>query len=1462
MASLNDLREQGSALGYQGDELREFVREQQTMLRDERNEKRRIEKEECEIQFQKVQAHLEKEKLELENKKVQRDVDIERERSMKEIKLRQLEYEHEVEMLEKGSEVKGKFPLLGSGDKPLQNPKGPKIPAFDEKNDEMDSYLRRFERYAQAMQWKEETWATNLSALLKGKALDVYALLPATQALDYDELKSALLKRFDKTEDGFKRKFRSCRPEAGENFSQCAVRLGSYLNRWVEMSQIDKTYDGLFDLMLRDQFLFMCNRELTMFLLERQPKSTGEMSKLADQFREARFTGASSLCNQSGRINRNSNVASHDRKFEVEQKKEDLSKVQKRCYRCGKLGHIASECSPRGKAGVIQQPGRGKGYEFQDRNGRFVNPRDKDPKWCGACSIYTDTLTNACSMKSDIVTTCSQKVSGGRKMPVVSGWVEGHCVKVLRDTGCSGIVVRQANVAKDKLTGETQSLVMADGSRITAPVAVISIDTPYLTGKFTAWCLENPIYDLIVGNVEGARGPDDPDPSWTGISAVETRQQVLQKGKPFSKMKVPDSIKDTVTPDDMKRAQEADESLSRIRKLIEEGKLVSENGKARLYKREGLIYREFASNTVENGNVYSQLVVPKQYRGMVLKLAHESLMAGHLGTRKTVLRVLSEFYWPGVQADVKRFCQSCDICQRTVPKGRCTKVPLDKMPLIDEPFKRVAVDIIGPIHPITAKGNRYIVTLVDFATRYPEAIALPSIEAERVAEALVDIFCRVGVPKEMLTDMGSQFTSALMAEVSRLLSLKQMTTTPYHPMCNGLVERFNGTLKQMLKRMCSERPKDWDRFINAALFAFREVPQESLCFSPFELVYGWSVRGPMAILKELWTNEVKDPQVKSTYQYVIDLREKLEQTCEFARNNLKKAAGRYKIYYDKKARERDMKVGDKVLVLLPTNANKLLMHWKGPYPIVEKLNRVDYKIDMGGKLKTFHANLLRRYKEREDNKVGVAVIDFADLEESNEEVYERPSIVREQWPKDVDVNSELTEAEQREVRQLLEEFEDVLSDVPGLTNVLEHEIKTVTETPIRTKQYPMPYAMLDKVNEEVTQMLEQGFIQPSQSPYCSPSVMVKKKDGTYRFCIDMRAINNVTVFDAEPMPNAETMFAQFAGYKYFSKIDLTKGYWQIPLKETSRCKTAFQTPKGLFEFTVMAFGLVTAPASFSRMMRVVLKDMDNADNFIDDIIIFTLTFVHHMQVLRDLFTRLRRTQLTAKPKKCSIAYRSLECLGHFVGDERLKPLPDKVRAIEIAERPHTKKQVRSFLGLVGFYRKFIPNFASIALPLTDSTKKGLPNQVSWTSAHELAFETLKRALIASPILKLPDMSKPFVLQTDASDRGVGAVLFQYESESKMPVAYASRKLKKNEVNYSTIEKECLAIVWAVQKFSKFLYGREFRLETDHQPLVYLNSSKVSNPRLMRWALMLQPYRFSLEAIKGSDNVGADYLSRC
>lgn len=433
--------------------------------------------------------------------------------------------------------------------------------------------------------------------------------------------------------------------------------------------------------------------------------------------------------------------------------------------------------------------------------------------------------------------------------------------------------------------------------------------------------------------------------------------------------------------------------------------------------------------------------------------------------------------------------------------------------------------------------------------------------------------------------------------------------------------------------------------------------------------------------------------------------------------------------------------------------------------------------------------------------------------------------------------------------------------MPGRTSDLSHRIKVKDSKPVRSKPYPIPYAIQGEIEKELQQMLDLDIIEPSESPYSSPMLIVKKKDGGNRICLDFRKLNKLTIFDAEPMPDIAEIMTQLSNSKYFTMIDLSKGYWQIPLDRNSRQLTAFQTSKGLFQFVVMPFGLVNASASFNRLMRMLFSKTENVRTFVDDVLIFTAGWDDHMKKLKEVFDILSRAGLTARPTKCEIGYYHIEYLGHQVGEGMSKPLNDRVTAITALEVPKSKKEVRSFLGMVGFYRQYIPNFSTIACPLTDLTKKSAPNKVEWEESHQRAFEELKRAVSKYPVLRLIDFSKEFVVQADASGVGIGAVLLQTWDEELMPVAYASRKLNNAEKNYSTIEKECLAIVWCVKKFYRYLYGQHFTIETDHQPLRYLQRSDHANGRLMRWSMYLQQFNFTIGNIKGSDNVSADCLSR-
>ena len=658
----------------------------------------------------------------------------------------------------------------------------------------------------------------------------------------------------------------------------------------------------------------------------------------------------------------------------------------------------------------------------------------------------------------------------------------------------------------------------------------------------------------------------------------------------------------------------------------------------------------------------------------------------------------------------------------------------------------------------------------------------------------------------------------------------------------------------MLRRVCEEKPKQWNRFILALLFAYRDSVQESTGFTPFQLLYGRQVRGPLTILKELWTKEIEDEEIKTVYQYVVDLRERLESTCKIMRIELEKNRDRYKEYADSKSKDRQFKVEDEVLLLLPSDLNKLIMQWKGPFKVVEKLNACDYRVKVRGKVKTYHGNMLKEYirREAEEEETGeceavsmscISVIESEEEEEHSDIEYTAffnqhnvslrfPTVESKENIQDIQINKDLNESQTNEVSALLQNFAEVFTDIPGTTDIVEHEIVLTSLQPVRSRPYPVPYALRKDIKAEIDTMLSLDIIEPCTSAYASPVVIVKKSDGTNRFCCDFCKLNQITVFDAEPIGNPDELFARLSKSKYFTKIDLSKAYWQIKVKDSSRHLTALITSEGLYSFKKMPFGLVNEGATFCRMMRSLLRDLDETDNFVDGILVHTEPFTNHIKVLGQLLERLRKAKLTARPTKCVVAVTKVEFLGHVLGEGKVKQNPEKVLSIQSCSRPRTKKQVRSFIGLIGYYRKFIPNFSTVSAPLTDLTKKGKPMKVRWEPEHEDAFRSLISLLGKSPILCLPNFDKNFVVRTDASETGIGAVLLQDYEGHKFPVYYASKKLLVREKSYSVIEKECLAVIWAVQKFQSYLYGKPFTLETDHEPLVYLNKAKCANSRLM------------------------------
>ena len=586
----------------------------------------------------------------------------------------------------------------------------------------------------------------------------------------------------------------------------------------------------------------------------------------------------------------------------------------------------------------------------------------------------------------------------------------------------------------------------------------------------------------------------------------------------------------------------------------------------------------------------------------------------------------------------------------------------------------------------------------------------------------------------------------------------------------------------------------------------------------------------------------------------------MNEVHKLAGQHEKKAKSDMKLWYDKAARARSFTVGEQVLVLLPARKNKLLAEWQGPYVITKKITDVTYEVCMSDRKKKrriFHINMLAQWH---NPTAECLMVEQAELDDGTAD-----DIVT--WTNgaegDVIINPDLSVQQQADIQNIISRFKTVFQDEPGRTETTSIEIVTGDASPVHLPPYQLPKSRHETVRGEIKQLLQAGIIKPSTSPWASPIVLVPKRDGTLRLCVDYRCLNKVTRPDPFPMPRIDDLLDGLGSAEYITTLDLTKGYWQVPVHPNSQQKTAFVTPFGKYEFLTMPFGLVGAPATFQRLMNEILADISTfTAAYLDDTVIFSRSWPEHLNHITEVLQRLKQHGLTVKLGKCQLGMNECSFLGHRVGKGQIRPLEGKIRAVQQFAQPQKKKDVRAFLGLAGYYRRFIPNFAEISAPLTNLTKKDLPDKVKWTTAAETAFQQVKGILASDLVLCSPDPDKVFILQTDASSVGIAAVLSQQDDQQvERPVAYFSRQLLPRETRYATAEQECLAVVEAVKHFRVYLTGVPFRVQTDHRCLMYLDKLKDESSRLTRWALTLQPYNFVVTHRPGRLNANADGLSR-
>ena len=466
----------------------------------------------------------------------------------------------------------------------------------------------------------------------------------------------------------------------------------------------------------------------------------------------------------------------------------------------------------------------------------------------------------------------------------------------------------------------------------------------------------------------------------------------------------------------------------------------------------------------------------------------------------------------------------------------------------------------------------------------------------------------------------------------------------------------------------------------------------------------------------------------------------------------------------------------------------------------------------------------------------------------------------------IDLSSaELSPPDKEELNTLLIQYQDVFAPTSkdlGRTAEVQHTIDTGNATPIKLRPYRTSPMQREEIDKQVDEMLAQNIIQPSVSPWAAPVVLVKKKDGSTRFCVDFRKLNDVTKKDSYPLPRIDDTLDSLQGAQIFSTLDLRSGYWQIELHPSAMEKTAFITHQGLYEFTVLPFGLCNSPSTFQRLMEHILRGLNwkTCLIYIDDIIVFSTSFRDHLQHLEEVFRRLRQANVKLKPSKCSFARSQVEYLGHLVSKHGVRPNPAKITAVTEFPVPTNVKGVRSFLGLANYYRRFVKDFARIASPLNQLLRKDVRFQ--WDTACQTAFDTLKEALVSAPILAFPDFSIPFDLYVDASLDGIGMTLGQIQDGREVAIAYAGRDLNSAERNYSATEREALAVVAGIKKFQSYLHGRRFTVHTDHNALKWLMQIKDPTGKLARWSLLLQQFDFTIQHRPGRTNGNADALSRC
>ena len=1396
------------------------------------------------------------------------------------------------------------------------------VPPFDESA--ADSFFLNFERTANRLSWPRDQWTLLLQHSFKGKGLRAYMALSDADACSYERVKSQVLHAYSLVPEAYRQRFRALRKTGDQSYLDLARAKREAFGSWRRAKQVE-SHDQLVELMLVEAFMHAVDRDVAAHLVHRDVSTAEEAATIADNFVLAK-RDSFSLGSRSGgggsSFHRPNGKATLRRPLSPLSQGKGISKPAPsfkrreifKCSFCGKTGHKAEYC--------------------------WRNLQPKEPaKPILATPVSPDLETGTESVVSLPVRTEGEPIviRGEEAQPEVgyrafmsTGTIAGNGVSkpvnILRDSGALQTLVR-SGLVDGKETGEWVIL-SSVGGRNSAPLVLVHLESDCFVGEAPVAVLpELPVrgVDLILGNdLAGEKMGGTPPPvlqeepsASADLKALEadmpqvfpfcavtrsmcTRDQTPQAPVPQSPSQGEEDLEVNLSSlfaeprsagpclssgsvrqgrEALIAAQKEDESLA---PMLEEAQTQQRDvaPTTSYFLKDGVLFRRwlpptFSKDDSEWASV-EQLVVPVPYRQALLDVAHDGRFAGHLGVRKTLEKLTRLYFWPGIRAEVARHCKECLICQRTgKPNQKIKPAPLVKVPHLPEPFTTIQVDVVGPLKK-SKRGNEYLLTMVDVASRYVNAVPLRRVTAEAVCRNLMVFFSCFGMPCKVQTDGASYFCGRIFDDFCRSLGIKHTVSSPYHPQSQGAVERSHQTMKSILRKFALQFESDWDDNLPYVLFVLRDSPSESTGFSPFELIFAHQVRGPLSRIKESLLGA--EHREFSLLHWIGGVRHKLLRCWELAAEHLDESQSRAKHWFDKRAVQREFTPGDRVLVLLPHRGDPFEAKFQGPFEVVKKVSNTNYVVSTPGRRRQqrlCHVNMLKGFVGPSSGDPAGTPVCLTGPCPSVEEEEEEKSVAStlstssvEAWRGNgaarVALEGELghlSAGQRSSLLAVLDQFPQVFRDSPGRTTEVVHDIDVGDAAPVKQSPYRVHPRQVPIIKREINEMLRMGLIRPGMSEWSSPVVLVPKGDGSQRFCIDFRKVNNIIKKDSFPLPRIDECIEKIGASKFISKLDLLKGFWQIGLSARAQEICCFTTLGQTYLPLVLPFGLSNSPSSFQRLMNSILKDIPNVAVYLDDIIIFSDTWEEHLNQLNCLFEALSNANLVLNLSKCCFAKAQVQYLGHLVGLGTLSPPATKVEAIECMATPSTKRQVRRFLGAIGYYRRYIKNFAQLASPLTDLLKKN--HTFKWSQLCQDAFQSLKKVLVSYPILKSPDFSQGFKLACDASDTAVGAVLLQEDQDTvDHPIAFFSKKMNSAQSNYSTIEKELLSLILALEHFAFYIVPSEpVTVYSDHRPLKYLASFKTKNQRLTRWSIFLQNFNLQIVHVKGVDNVLADWLSR-